>query len=145
MDTRDILVKLRLFGYGLVVLLRPLSVYPSEMVYWTGKAHNNIWYSVCNTATARSALQDNERLELFSLSFDRQHFVSQYLSLPLIRQGLDYLNSWNSLNYPMLSTSIFYANGSVYDQSAVSGSTFQVQRDIPGYVNPLHEPVTAFI
>lgn len=33
-----------------------------------------------------------------------------------------------SLAFPMLSTSIFAANGSIYEQSAVFGKTFQLNQ-----------------
>ncbi|KAG5634544.1 hypothetical protein DXG03_004176, partial [Asterophora parasitica] len=85
----------------------------------------------------------NEGLGLFSLSFDWQYIGSGYMSLPLIQQAnswvgyffcyiavmaIYYSNTWNSLAFPMLSTSIFSANGSVYHQSAVFGTTFQLNQ-----------------
>lgn len=36
------------------------------------------------------------------------------------------LNDLQSSGYPMLSTSIFSANGSIYDQAAVFGSNFEL-------------------
>ncbi|KAF9460047.1 oligopeptide transporter [Collybia nuda] len=182
------------FGYGLVGLLRPLTVYPSEMVYWANlptvsvfqvlhfdTAANykrvrlfwaaftgmfiyevipsyifpllngfNIFCLASQHASQRTidiftnlfgGADGNEGLGLFSLSFDWQYIGSTYMSLPLIQQanswvgyffcyiaimGIYYSNTWNSLDFPMLSTSIFSANGSVYHQSAVFGSTFQL-------------------
>ncbi|KAG6839241.1 hypothetical protein H0H93_005880, partial [Arthromyces matolae] len=38
------------------------------------------------------------------------------------------LTSSQSLSFPMLSTAIFSANGSVYHQSAVFGTTFQLNQ-----------------
>jgi OPT family oligopeptide transporter len=39
-----------------------------------------------------------------------------------------YTNTWNSLSFPMLSSSIFSSNGSIYHQSAVFGSHFQLNQ-----------------
>ncbi|KAL4072458.1 OPT oligopeptide transporter protein-domain-containing protein [Scleroderma yunnanense] len=65
------------------------------------------------------------------------------MSLPLTQQvnswvgyGLCYIilsmiyysNAWNSKSFPMLSTSLFSSNGSMYDQSAVFGTTFQLNQ-----------------
>ncbi|OSX63951.1 hypothetical protein POSPLADRAFT_1138543 [Postia placenta MAD-698-R-SB12] len=179
------------FGYGLVGLLRPLTVYPSEMVYWVNlptvsifqalhfDSHANarrvklFWsaftsmfcyevipsyifpllngVNVICLATQRVSpkAQDvitnlfggtdgNEGLGLLSLSFDWQYITSSYMSLPLIQQAnswigfvfcygivmaIYYSNAWNSLAFPMLSTSLFSSNGSIYDQAAVFGST----------------------
>ncbi|KAF8230326.1 oligopeptide transporter [Tricholoma matsutake] len=182
------------FGYGLVGLLRPLSVYPSEMVYWTALPTVSIFQALhfrteinvkqvkffwtaftgmfvyevipayvfpllngvnlfCLASQRASqktvdvftnifgGTNGNEGLGLFSLSFDWQYIGSTHMSLPLVQQanswvgclvcyiailGIYYSNTWNSLKYPMLSTSIFSANGSVYEQSAVFGPTFQL-------------------
>ncbi|TCD71832.1 hypothetical protein EIP91_003175 [Steccherinum ochraceum] len=181
-----------LFGYGLVGLLRPLTVYPSEMVYWgnlptvsifqtlhfdsqgNAKRLKLFWGSlggmfiyelipayifpllnginiVC-LATQKShpgavdvitnlfgGTNGNEGLGFGAISLDWQYIGSTYMSYPLIQQanswigyvfcyiaimGIYYSNAWDSLSFPMLSTSIFSANGSVYHQSAVFGSTF---------------------
>ncbi|KAF8843877.1 oligopeptide transporter [Paxillus ammoniavirescens] len=186
------------FGYGLCGLLRPLTVYPSEMVYWlnlptvsifqalhfdttanrkrmklfwTAFAVMFVWevvpsyifpllsgFSVFCLASqhASPAMQDiftnvfggadaNEGLGLLSISFDWQYITSAYMSLPLVQQanswigyGLCYIilvaiyysNTWNSKTFPMISTSIFSANGSIYDQEAVFGSTFQLNQTV---------------
>ncbi|KAH8093283.1 oligopeptide transporter [Cristinia sonorae] len=181
-----------LFGYGLVGLLRPLTVYPSEMVYWgnlptvsifqtlhyssegNAKRLKLFWTSfaamfvyevipaymfpvlngvnvIClATQKAPAGAVDvitnlfggtngNEGLGFGAISFDWQYIGSIYMSLPLIQQAnswlgiaicyvavmaIYYSDTWNSKSFPMLSTSIFSANGSVYKQSAVFGSTF---------------------
>ncbi|KXN87768.1 Oligopeptide transporter 6 [Leucoagaricus sp. SymC.cos] len=182
------------FGYGLVGLLRPLTVYPSEMVYWfnlptvsvfqalhfdtsaNGKRVKLFWiaftamfiyevlpayifpllngFSIFCLASQHASpkvvdlftnlfggAEGNEGLGLLSLSFDWQYIGSTFMSLPLIQQAnswigyaicyiaimaIYYSNLWNSLDYPILSTSIFSSNGSVYHQSAVFGPTFQL-------------------
>ncbi|KJA25433.1 hypothetical protein HYPSUDRAFT_64638 [Hypholoma sublateritium FD-334 SS-4] len=184
------------FGYGLVGLLRPISVYPSEMVYWSNlptvsvfqvlhfdtagnaKRVKIFWtafaamfcfevipsyiFPVLNgvniiclaTQNAPAGAVDvitnlfggadgNEGLGLLSFSFDWQYIGSGYMSLPLIQQantwigiglcyvvvmGIYYSNTWNSLAFPMLSTSIFSSNGSIYHQSAVFGTNFQLNQ-----------------
>ncbi|KAI0041222.1 OPT superfamily oligopeptide transporter [Auriscalpium vulgare] len=185
------------FGYGLVGILRPLTVYPSEMVYWGNlptvsifqalhfdssdnhKRTRIFWIAFCgmfvyeiipsyifpflngfsifclSSQHARSGVQDaftnifggsdgNEGLGLFSVSFDWQYIGSSYMSYPLIQQanswigyffcyiailGIYYSNTWNSKSFPMLSTSLFAANGSRYHQSAVfSGTDFHLNR-----------------
>ncbi|KXN87769.1 Oligopeptide transporter 6 [Leucoagaricus sp. SymC.cos] len=183
-----------LFGYGLVGLLRPLTIYPSEMVYWfnlptvsvfqalhfdtstNGKRVKLFWiafaamfiyevvpayifpllngFSIFCLASQHASpkvvdvftnlfggADGNEGLGLLSLSFDWQYIGSKFMSLPLIQQAnswigyaicyiaimaIYYSNLWNSLDYPILSTSIFSSNGSVYHQSAVFGPTFQL-------------------
>ncbi|KAL4079665.1 OPT oligopeptide transporter protein-domain-containing protein [Scleroderma citrinum] len=85
----------------------------------------------------------NEGLGLLSISFDWQYITSIFMSLPLTQQvnswvgyGLCYIilsmiyysNAWNSKSFPMLSTSLFSSNGSMYDQSAVFGTTFQLNQ-----------------
>ncbi|KIM46796.1 hypothetical protein M413DRAFT_440366 [Hebeloma cylindrosporum] len=182
------------FGYGLVGLLRPLTVYPSEMVYWlslptvsvfqalhfdTAANHKRVklfWAAfggmflyeiipaymfpllngvnvVCLASQkASSKTRDiitnlfggtngNEGMGFLSISFDWQYISSAYMSLPLVQQAnswigfffcyiiimaIYYSNTWNSLAFPMLSTSIFSANGSIYHQSAVFGRQFQL-------------------
>ncbi|KAF8882526.1 oligopeptide transporter [Gymnopilus junonius] len=182
------------FGYGLVGLLRPLTVYPSEMVYWTNLPTVSVFQAlhfntsgnskrvklfwggftamfiyeiipayifpllnginiVCLASQKASAstlnfitnlfggTDGNEGLGLLSFSFDWQYIGSTYMSLPLVQQanswigyffcyfaimGIYYSNLWNSLSFPMLSTSIFSSNGSIYDQASVFGSTFQL-------------------
>ncbi|KIK93983.1 hypothetical protein PAXRUDRAFT_143839 [Paxillus rubicundulus Ve08.2h10] len=184
------------FGYGLCGLLRPLTVYPSEMVYWANLPTVSIFQALhFNTATNRKrmkvfwtafaamflweifpsyifpslsgfsvfclasqhmspAMQDvftnifggaegNEGLGLLSLSFDWQYITSAYMSYPLIQQAnswigyafcyiiftaIYYSNAWNAKNFPMLSTSIFSVNGSIYDQDAVFGSNFHLNQ-----------------
>ncbi|CAE6344031.1 Oligopeptide transporter 5 Short=AtOPT5 [Rhizoctonia solani AG-1 IB] len=98
------------FGYGLVGLLRPLTVYPSEMVYWgnlptvttfqalhwdttaTSKRLQLFWSAFGGMAVYEilPAYIGNEGLGILSLSFDWQYIGSTYMSLPLIQQG----NSW---------------------------------------------------
>ncbi|KAH9972971.1 oligopeptide transporter [Lactifluus volemus] len=185
------------FGYGIVGLLRPLTVYPSEMVYWfnlptvsifqalhfdTTANHKRVrlfWiafaamfiYEIlpsyifpllnglnifCLTSQhASPGVQNvftnifgganaNEGLGLFSLGFDWQYIGSVFMSLPLIQQvnswvgialsyvviaAIYYSNTWNESSFPMLSTSIFSSNGSVYDQSAVfTGRNFELNQ-----------------
>ncbi|KAI6040850.1 OPT oligopeptide transporter protein-domain-containing protein, partial [Pisolithus marmoratus] len=185
------------FGYGLCGLLRPLTVYPSEMVYWmnlptvtifqslhfdTAANHKRmrlfwlafagmfIWeiipsyiFPLLNGISifclasqhAKPSIQDiftnifggidgNEGLGLLSISLDWQYITSQsaYLTshaLPantwigtalcyIIISVIYYSNVWNSLTFPMLSTSIFSSNGSIYDQSTVFGSAFQLNQ-----------------
>ncbi|EGO04012.1 hypothetical protein SERLA73DRAFT_165539 [Serpula lacrymans var. lacrymans S7.3] len=184
------------FGYGLVGLLRPLTVYPSEMVYWSNlptvsifqalhfdsAANNkrvklfwsafigmflyepipsyifpylngfNIFCLASQKASAKTqnlftnlfgGAEANEGLGLLSLSFDWQYITSTFMSLPITQQAnswigyalcyiifmvIYYTNTWNSLAFPMISTSIFSSNGSIYDQSAVFGSTFQLNQ-----------------
>ncbi|EPT02055.1 hypothetical protein FOMPIDRAFT_1119079 [Fomitopsis schrenkii] len=177
------------FGYGLVGLLRPLTVYPSEMVYWLNlpsvsifqamhfsssenKGRIKLFWSafagmfcyevipsyilpllsgisvIClATQNASPSVQNvitnlfggadsNEGLGLLSISLDWQYITSVYMSLPLTQQAnawigcgfcyvivmaIYYSNAWNSLSFPMLSTSIFSADGTVYDQASVFG------------------------
>ncbi|KAI0306870.1 OPT oligopeptide transporter protein-domain-containing protein [Multifurca ochricompacta] len=192
------------FGYGIVGLLRPLTVYPSEMVYWTNlptvsifqalhfdtsanhKRVRLFWtafaamfiyevipsyifpllngFSIFCLASQHASpnVQDiftnifggadgNEGLGLFSLSFDWQYIGSTYMSLPLIQQAnswigyffcyiaiaaIYYSNTWNakyssfqSKSFPMLSTSLFSSNGSIYHQAAVfTGQNFQLNQ-----------------
>ncbi|KAF8656479.1 hypothetical protein AX16_002530 [Volvariella volvacea WC 439] len=184
------------FGYGLVGLFRPLTVYPSEMVYWTNlpnvavfqalhfdtaanhKRVKLFWSAFCGmfvyevfpsyifpllngvdifclaSQHASQQVQDvftnlfggsdgNEGLGFLSFSFDWQYIGSTYMSLPLIQQAnswigyifcyiaimaIYYSNTWNSLDYPMLSSSIFSSNGSIYHQSAVFGTHFQLNQ-----------------
>ncbi|KIP01135.1 hypothetical protein PHLGIDRAFT_131357 [Phlebiopsis gigantea 11061_1 CR5-6] len=179
------------FGYGLVGLLRPLTVYPSEMVYWTNlptvsifqtlhfdtkgnhKRVRLFWtafagmfayevfpsyifpllngFSIVCLATqhvpksAQNIITNffggagsNEGLGFLSLGFDWQYITSTSMSYPIVQQanswfgificyiaimGIYYSNVWNSLAFPMLSTSLFAANGTIYPQAAVFGST----------------------
>ncbi|KAJ1310044.1 hypothetical protein OPQ81_006797 [Rhizoctonia solani] len=180
------------FGYGLVGLLRPLTVYPSEMVYWgnlptvttfqalhwdktaTSKRLQLFWsafggmavyeilpayifpllngFSVFCLASQKASTRvrkvftnvfggasGNEGLGILSLSFDWQYIGSTYMSLPLIQQGnswigygicyiailaIYYSNTWDAKSFPMLSTSIFGADGKRYNQTAVFGPTY---------------------
>ncbi|KAG7448856.1 oligopeptide transporter [Guyanagaster necrorhizus] len=184
------------FGMGLVGILRPLTVYPSEMVYWQNlltvsvfqalhfDIHANtkriklFWtaftgmfiYEVipsyvfpllngfsifCLASRKASAAtvdiftnifggaSSNEGLGLLNLSLDWQYIGSTYMSLPLIQQAnawvgyiicyivisaIYYSNAWNSKSFPMLSTSIFSSNGTVYQQSAVFGSKWTLNQ-----------------
>ncbi|KAH9042868.1 oligopeptide transporter [Lactarius hengduanensis] len=185
------------FGYGIVGLLRPLTVYPSELVYWTNlptvsifqalhfdndsnrKRVRLFWiafavmfvyeiipsyifpllngFSIFCLASqhAPTRVQDvftnifggadgNEGLGLFSLSFDWQYIGSGSMSLPLVQQAnswigifvcyiaiavIYYSNTWNSKSFPMLSTSLFSSNGSIYHQRAVfTGSNFRLNQ-----------------
>ncbi|KZT18640.1 oligopeptide transporter [Neolentinus lepideus HHB14362 ss-1] len=190
------------FGYGLVGILRPLTVYPSEMVYWANLPTVSIFQALhFDTAFNRSRLilfwsafvgmfcyeiipayifpllnglsvfclsahwaqgtgkisqgavdtitnifggaDGNEGLGLLSLSLDWQYIGSSFMSLPLTQQAnswvgyalcyiifsaIYYSNAWSSLSYPILSTSLFAANGSVWHQSAVFGTTFQLNK-----------------
>ncbi|KAH9914494.1 oligopeptide transporter [Epithele typhae] len=154
------------FGYGLVGILRPLSVYPSEMVYWANLPTVTIFQSIFAPTPPIT------RLKLFWASFTgmfiweifpayifpllnginifclttqhvpsgaQDYIGSSYLSFPLIQQanswvgyvicyivimGIYYTNAWNSLAFPMLSTSLFAQNGTVYNQRYVFGPTF---------------------
>ncbi|TFY79230.1 hypothetical protein EWM64_g4787 [Hericium alpestre] len=178
------------FGYGIVGLLRPLTVYPSEMVYWANMPTVSIFqalhfdtagnakrvkifwiaftamfiyeiipsyifpflngFSIFCLASqhASPATRDvftnifggsdgNEGLGLLSLSFDWQYITSAFMSYPLIQQanswvgyaicyiailGIYYSNTWNSKDFPMLSSSLFSQNGSIYHQTAVFSS-----------------------
>ncbi|XP_006463485.1 hypothetical protein AGABI2DRAFT_187070 [Agaricus bisporus var. bisporus H97] len=180
------------FGYGLVGLLRPLTVYPAEMVYWfnlptvsvfqalhfdttaNGKRVKLFWaaftgmffyevlpsyifpllngFSVFCLASQHASKNvvdiftnffggsdGNEGLGFLSISFDWQYIGSAFMSYPLIQQanswigyffcyitimGIYYSNTWNSLSFPMLSSSIFSSNGTIYNQAAVFGTTF---------------------
>ncbi|KAF8588166.1 OPT superfamily oligopeptide transporter [Ramaria rubella] len=182
------------FGYGIVGLLRPLTVYPAEMVYWfnlptvavfqtlhfdvekntrrlklfwsafTGAAIYELipayifptlnGFSIpCLASQGASdstrtiftnifgGSEGNEGLGFLSLSFDWQYLGSTYMSLPLVQQvnswiglaicyaamaGIYYSNIWNSLSFPLLSTDIFAADGSVYNQTFVFGPTFSL-------------------
>ncbi|KAF8182044.1 oligopeptide transporter [Pholiota molesta] len=184
------------FGYGLVGLLRPLTVYPSEMVYWSNlptisvfqvlhfdTAGNlkrvklfwtaftamfiyeiipaymfpllngvNIFCLASQKASPKTVdiftnlfggADGNEGLGLLSFSFDWQYIGSTFMSYPLIQQAnswigytfcyiiimvIYYSNTWNSLAFPMLSTSIFSSNGSIYHQSAIFGTQFQLNQ-----------------
>ncbi|KAL4079664.1 OPT oligopeptide transporter protein-domain-containing protein [Scleroderma citrinum] len=176
------------FGYGLCGLMRPLTVYPSEMVYWTVTLHFNnvanykrmklfwaaftgmfLWeiipsyifpllngFSVFCLASQHASpsvqsvftnlfggADGNEGLGLLSISFDWQYITSFHYSCILslevnswVGYGLCYIilsmiyysNAWNSKSFPMLSTSLFSSNGSMYDQSAVFGTTFQLNQ-----------------
>ncbi|KAH9071576.1 oligopeptide transporter [Lactarius deliciosus] len=185
------------FGYGIVGLLRPLTVYPSELVYWGNLPTVSIFQALHFDSTsnykrvrlfwtafavmfvyeiipsyifpllngfsifclasqhASPRVQDvftnifggadgNEGLGLFSLSFDWQYIGSVYMSLPLVQQAntwvgificyiviavIYYSNTWNSKSFPMLSTSLFSSNGSIYHQTAVfTGSNFQLNQ-----------------
>nr|AGA20377.1 oligopeptide transporter 6 [Phanerodontia chrysosporium] len=184
------------FGYGIVGLLRPLTVYPSEMVYWANLPTVSIFQAlhfntkgnkkrvklfwtaftsmfcyeifpsyifpllngvniVClATQKAPSKVQDvitnlfggtdgNEGLGFLSFGFDWQYITSTTMSYPLVQQanswfgiaicyvaimGIYYSNTWNSLSFPMLSTSLFAQNGTRYPQSVVFGSTFTLNQ-----------------
>ncbi|GJE91208.1 oligopeptide transporter [Phanerochaete sordida] len=184
------------FGYGLVGLFRPLTVYPSEMVYWGNLPTVSIFQAlhhdtkgnrkrvklfwtaftcmffyevlpsyifpllngvsiVClATQHSPSNVQDvitnlfggtdgNEGLGFFSFGFDWQYITSSYVSLPLVQQAnswigiffcyivimaIYYSNAWNSLAFPMLSTSLFASNGTIYPQEAVFNDNFSLNK-----------------
>ncbi|KAF9492268.1 oligopeptide transporter [Pleurotus eryngii] len=184
------------FGYGLVGLFRPFTVYPSEMVYWHNLHTISIFQALhFNTADNRKKLRlfwtafvgmfsyeffpayifptlngvsvfclasqrasrpvrdlftnlfgganANEGLGLLNISFDWQYIGSNPMYLPLVQQlnswvgfafcyiaiiAIYYSNLWNSKAFPMLSSSIFSSNGSVYNQSAVFGPSFTLNR-----------------
>ncbi|KAF4583571.1 hypothetical protein EYR38_002324 [Pleurotus pulmonarius] len=198
------------FGYGIVGILRPLSIYPSDMVYWgcpysKASARNLVlrakilthkslalhFNTVVNTkkiklfwtaftgmffyevipawmfptlnginivclasqhAPAKTVdfithlfggASGNEGLGLLSVSFDWQYIGETFMTLPLVQQAnswigyifcyiaimaIYYSNTWNSLAFPMLSSSIFSPNGSIYHQSAVFGHTFELNK-----------------
>jgi OPT family oligopeptide transporter len=185
-----------MFGYAIVGVLRPLTVYPSEMVYWGNLPTVSIFQALHaetnTTANARrlklfwtvfaalfvweifpsyifpllggfsvfclasqkapsrtrdimtnvfGGAQANEGLGLLSISLDWQYIGSTYMSFPLTQQAnswvgyflcyiailaIYYSDTWSSKSFPMLSTSIFSANGSVYHQSAVFDSQFRL-------------------
>ncbi|KAK0470542.1 oligopeptide transporter [Armillaria novae-zelandiae] len=184
------------FGMGLVGILRPLTVYPSEMVYWQNlptvsvfqalhfDVHANtmriklFWtaftgmfvyevipsyvfpllngFSIFCLASQKASAStidiftnifggasSNEGLGLLNLSLDWQYIGSKYMCLPLIQQvnswvgyiicyiviaAIYYSDAWNSKSFPMLSTAIFSANGTVYRQSAVFGSEWTLNQ-----------------
>ncbi|KAI0923949.1 hypothetical protein AcV5_009341 [Taiwanofungus camphoratus] len=104
----------------------------------TQRASTNVLNTITNLF---GGTDSNEGLGFLSISFDWQYITSSYMSLPLIQQanswigyifcyiavmGIYYSNTWNSLSFPMLSTSLFSANGSLYPQSAVFGKTQQL-------------------
>ncbi|KAF8464965.1 oligopeptide transporter [Russula ochroleuca] len=181
------------FGYGIVGLLRPLTVYPSEMnlpnvsifqglhfntaanhkrvrLFWTAFAAmftyeiipaymfpflNGFNIFCLSSQHASPSVQDaftnifggadsNEGLGLFSLSFDWQYIGSEFMSRPIIQQAnswvgfffsyvaiaaIYYSNTWSSKSFPMLSTSLFSSNGSIYHQKAVfTGPDFKLNQ-----------------
>lgn len=185
------------FSYGLCGLLRPLTVYPSEMVYWGSlpvlvtilqslhfySPENQkrmklflvsfvgmfLWqiipsyiFPLLNSLSIfclasqymSSSVQNvftnlfgggrnNEGLGLLSICLNWQYITLQHVSYPLIQQAnswigyglcyivlsaIYYFNIWNSKGFPLLSTSMFYSNGSVFDLSAMLGVTFQINQ-----------------
>lgn len=184
------------FGYGIVGLLRPLTVYPAEMVYWANlptiavfqalhfdvgkhtKRMKVFWgtfsiaavyelfpayifpwlngISIPCLATIHApdnirttftnifgGAEGNEGLGLLSISLDWQYITSTFMSYPLIQQAnswvglaicyiamaaIYYSNVWESLKFPLLSTSIFAEDGSRYNQTFVFGSTFTLNQ-----------------
>ncbi|KAF4553282.1 OPT oligopeptide transporter-like protein 1 [Elsinoe fawcettii] len=168
-----------LCGFVLAGVLRPLIVYPAEMVYWSTlpqvilfqKLHFDrkenrdrllkflyalvlaalweffpayivTWFGgisiVClatmnakeSTRTVVSTIfggaSSNEGLGILNFSLDWQYIQSTYLSLPLKQQlnswigyvilyaamsGLYYSNTWNSQDFPFMSTSLFSSSG----------------------------------
>ncbi|KAF8508624.1 OPT oligopeptide transporter protein-domain-containing protein [Hysterangium stoloniferum] len=187
------------FGYGIVGLLRPLTVYPAEMVYWanlptvavfqtlhfdaakTSKRVKTFWatfggaalyeifpayifpwlngISIPCLASQKASdgtravftnvfggAEGNEGLGLLSLSLDWLYIGSNFLSYPLVQQGkwtnswvgiaicyialsaIYYTNTFNSLRFPLLSTSIFSSDGSIYNQTLVFGPTFTLNQ-----------------
>ncbi|KAJ8693416.1 hypothetical protein PTI98_008409 [Pleurotus ostreatus] len=184
------------FGYGIVGILRPLSIYPSDMVYWGNLSTVSVFQALhFNTAVNTKKIKlfwtaftgmffyevipawmfptlnginivclasqhapaktvdfithlfggasGNEGLGLLSVSFDWQYIGETFMTLPLVQQAnswigyilcyiaimaIYYSNTWNSLAFPMLSSSIFSPNGSIYHQSAVFGHTFELNK-----------------
>ncbi|OTB05950.1 hypothetical protein M426DRAFT_121631 [Hypoxylon sp. CI-4A] len=176
-----------LCGFVLAGVLRPLIVYPAEMVYWLTLPqvvlYQNLhfdrvanrgrlikfgwalafaavweifpayiipWFSgisiFClaslgapkSTRTIFSTIfggaSSNEGMGILNFSLDWQYIQSQYLALPLKQQlntwigyvilyaallGLYYSNAWDAQNFPFMSTSLFAANGTVYDPTAI--------------------------
>ncbi|KAH9002451.1 OPT oligopeptide transporter protein-domain-containing protein [Lactarius hatsudake] len=197
------------FGYGIVGLLRPLTVYPSESVYWSNlptvsifqalhfdndSNHKRVrlfWiafaamfvyeiipsyifpllngFSIFCLASQHASprVQDvftnifggadgNEGLVEFSFAFPQIHEPSFDPAGKFLDRGLHLLHrdcgdllfeyveckynslvsvevtySFQSKSFPMLSTSLFSSNGSVYNQTAVfTGSNFQLNQTV---------------
>ncbi|KAH6917902.1 peptide transporter MTD1 [Coprinopsis sp. MPI-PUGE-AT-0042] len=86
----------------------------------------------------------NEGLGLFSLSFDWQFIGSSFVHLPITYQAnawigyvlcygavmaIYYSDVWNALSLPILSTTVFYPNGTVYDQATILDEHFNIVMD----------------
>lgn len=196
-------ISIGLFGYGLAGIMRPILVYPSEMVYWgslpmvdlfqafhweksfSTKRVKAFWYSLLGMSLyeaipaymfptlnsisipcfasmhAPVRMQQtltnifggalgNEGMGLLSLSFDWQYITSAAVSYPLIMQAnmwvgilicyaamviIYYQNFWNSKALPFMSTNLYTANGSDYNQTAVfvNGILDKPELDAYGY------------
>ncbi|VDB91635.1 unnamed protein product [Peniophora sp. CBMAI 1063] len=175
------------FGYGIIGLLRPIIIYPGEMVFWTNlptvavfqtlhrdhlasfKRLKFFWMAflimfcyeiipaymfpllngfsiICLASQGANpgaldvitnlfgGAEGNEGLGILNFSFDWQYIGSKYMTLPLIQQAnrwvgyvisyvaiaaIFYNNTWNSKSLPMLSTSLYFPNGTKYKQSSV--------------------------
>lgn len=185
------------FSYGLCGLLRPSTVYPSEMVYWGSLPilvtilQSLHFYSPENQKRMKLFLasfvgvflwqiipsymfpllnglnifclasqymsppvqnvftnlfgggRNNEGLGLLSICLNWQYITLQHVAYPLILQAnswigyglcyivlsvIYYFNTWDSKRFPLLSTSMFYSNGSVFDPSAMLAATFQINQ-----------------
>ncbi|KAL4079659.1 OPT oligopeptide transporter protein-domain-containing protein [Scleroderma citrinum] len=178
------------FGYGLCGLLRSLTVYPSEMVYWANlnmvtlfqslhfgtRSHRKrmrlFWFAFVGmfiwemfpsyifpllssinifclaSQHASESIQNvftnifgTAGLGLLNVSLDWESITLAPMTFPLIPQlniwvgcalsyavvsAFYYCNVWNLRNFPILSTEIFYPNGSIYNLSAVFGNTYQL-------------------
>ncbi|KAF8814690.1 OPT superfamily oligopeptide transporter [Phlegmacium glaucopus] len=133
LDSLWILSSPRPSDYGRRNLLVTSSILASMSGYKNGRLR----------AMASTSSNANEGLGLLSISFDWQYITSICMTLPLVQQAnawagcllcyivvtaIYYTNTWNSLAFPMLSTSIFSSNGSIYQQSAVFDSHFQLNQ-----------------
>ncbi|KAF7971648.1 hypothetical protein HWV62_20692 [Athelia sp. TMB] len=67
---------------------------------------------------------DHDRLETLLLANTWIGCLICYVAILAIY----YSNTWSSLAFPMLSTSLFSSNGSIYDQDAIFDSNFQLNR-----------------
>ncbi|EAU89574.2 peptide transporter MTD1 [Coprinopsis cinerea okayama7 len=71
----------------------------------------------------------NEGLGLFSVSFDWQFIGSSFQGYALCycaTMGIYYSNIWNAFNLPILATTIFSPNGTVYDHTAIMDENFNI-------------------
>ncbi|KZV65129.1 oligopeptide transporter [Peniophora sp. CONT] len=175
------------FGYGIIGILRPLIIYPGEMVFWqnlptvavyqtlhrdtvnNSKRVKFFWIAfalmfcyeiipsyifpllngfsvICLASQGANSgalnvitnlfggAEGNEGLGILNLSFDWQYIGSKYMSLPLTQQAnrwvgylisyiaiasIYYSNTWEAKSLPMISTSLFFPNGTRYKQASV--------------------------
>ncbi|KAF8270927.1 OPT oligopeptide transporter protein-domain-containing protein [Lactarius quietus] len=115
------------FGYGIVGLLRPLTVYPSEMVYWVNLPTVSIFQALHFDTSS-----NHKRVRLFWIAFTcifvyeiipsyifpllngvsifclaSQHASPEYMSLPLIMQA----NMWIGFFFCYIAiAAIYYSN-----------------------------------